>query len=127
MVALNRLKISNYYDVPSGWNLLPHSFLAIHGMDKDTSVTFLNGEKGMQLFASIKDFTSNKGTVKAIHLTITPVCSVRPDLTEAQLLEKIEAEGEEIIVAFFNTKPQKLLDDPNLKRGRHWIIPLRGM
>jgi len=92
----------------------------------DDTVGFLNSEKGMQLLATTKDFESDKGTIVGIHITILPMCTLRPDLTQSQLLQSIEAEGEEIIFEFFGTKCQRLPDDPKQPRGRHWLIPLRG-
>lgn len=128
MVAPVNHTISYYiYSTPSGWDKLPHDMiLGKHGMSESQSVCFLNATNGMQLMASLRDFESDRGTIETIHITITPMTSLRPDLTLAQLLKNIEARGTQIVEAFFNTKCQRLPDDPKHPRGRHWLIPLRG-
>jgi hypothetical protein len=88
------------------------------GFDLEQTASFFNEAEGFQILATIV----NHGQ---IHVTHTPMCSLRPDLTEAEIIRRMEEQSGSINTLFFGTAGEKLPDDPRHPRGRHYLVELK--
>lgn len=115
MIQINKPRIADHMREPEGWSRIPHEMLEPVGFDMTQTASFFNEAEGFQILASMVNFNQ-------IHVTLTPVCAFRKDLTEAQIVEKLEREAGNINTLFFGSAGIKLPNDPRHPRGRHYLV-----
>jgi hypothetical protein len=119
MVATNNLCIANYLTIPSeGWEKFPKEFLIPLEMDNEQTAIFVNKAEGIQFSASITDSSIEK--IK-ITISISPLCSCRPDLSFTELMAKIGQMAPKINFMFFGVKGIKIAEQT---RAYYYLVEL---
>lgn len=119
---MQRKPIAAYCDqgVP-GWNKLPELFVQAYPGEEDFSCGFLNSELGLHMMASVKDF----GVLHVIHLSLGPIKSFDPSLSEAEWAVRIQDNAFSIAESFFPGRTfARQPDDPRKPDVKHYFAVL---
>lgn len=102
-----------------GWEKLPDLFVQAYPGEEDFSCGFINSE--LCMFASVLDF----GILNVIHLSLGPIKSFDPSLSDADWAVKIQDNAFSIAESFFPGHTfARQPDDPRKPDVKHYFSVL---
>ena len=109
---------------PPGWDAFPEAILATMPDKVDLACCYARGD-GVQMVTSVKDL----GRLQVIHVSISPLLSLRPEFNEQDWDEYILGNAHEIIQTFFPGREftrQPDDDRPKYRLTKHFYSVLEG-
>lgn len=116
MVAVNNPKpISVYIKAAEGWDEIDKQYLMVPKDFEPYTCSFVRRD-GVQMLATMVGR-------KEIHVTIAPLNSCQPDLTEKEMGEYIENHASEVLKTFLAGREVALLPkDERFPYHRHYLV-----